>query len=82
MSFLAVKLAKKIQKDCGIMCYPAKFERTYAGKNMKAAGAFVWTIGNIGSTEPASELVKSKYKLNCFYSDGDIEIFGEKVVTN
>lgn len=82
MSFLAVKLAEKIQKDCGIMCNPSKFKRTYAGKNMKSAGAFVWTIGNIGSTEAASELVKSKFKLSCFCSDGEVEIFGEKVVTN
>lgn len=68
---LAIRLAKKIERDCDIRCDPETFERTYAGKNQKAAGSFVWTMflsdGQswfIGSVEMASELVKNKYYLS------------------
>ena len=63
-------------------------QRTYAGRNQRAAGAFVWfgwpvengkrcTHKRIGSSWPASELVKKKYRLVIDDSWGDIEIVPE-----
>lgn len=80
-SKLATRLAEKIERDCDIRCNPETFERTYAGKNQKAAGSFVWTMfpsdGQswfIGSVERASELVKNKYYLSI---DEDGYVWGE-----
>ena len=83
------RLAEKILQDIGIECDPSTFRRTYAGRNQKAAGAFVWVMllkerpentpadmWLIGSIEPATKLVKKKYKLTFDRSEG--EIFGEE----
>ena len=37
------KLAKRLRKDLGLEVDPASFRRTYAGKWLKAGGAFSWT---------------------------------------
>ena len=82
-------LAAKIKEEIGVECDPSTFQRTYAGRNQKAAGAFVWVMvpeGKpdslpenmwlIGSAEPASRLVKEKYHLDFDEKEG--EIFGEE----
>ena len=81
-------LAEKILEEIGIECDPATFRRTYAGKNQKAWGAFVWTMypvseinkhsarRYIGSIEPASRLVKRNVRLTFDPVEG--EVFGEK----
>ena len=69
MISLAERLANKIREETGREVSPLTFSRTYAGRNMKAAGAFVWMVQDIngihwyGSMYPASECVKKKYKL-------------------
>lgn len=79
---LAERLSKKIKRDIGIECVPCTFRRTYAGYWQKRAGAFVWEMNvkgfsyEIGSTQPASELVKRGCKLEM---KGN-EIFGEVVI--
>ena len=78
--YVRYKLAEKIKRDLGIDCDTETFERTYAGKNQKAIGAWVWTMMSgirlIGSVEPASKLIKSKYYLSIYEKTG--EIFGEE----
>lgn len=80
MSDLTLKLCKKIQEDIGIICDPETFRRTYAGCWMRSNGAWVWEMEiegshrSVGSIEPASELVKKKYRLTI---DRDNEIFAE-----
>ena len=79
-SKIAIRLAKKIERDCNISCNPETFERTYAGRNQKLAGAFVWRmqlingIHWIGSVDPASEIIKQKYYLSI---DNEGYIYGE-----
>lgn len=76
---IAERLSNKIKQDIGIYCIPCTFKRTYAGYWQKREGAFVWEMNvkglpyEIGSTQPASELVKRGYKLEM---KGN-EIFGE-----
>ena len=45
-------------------CEPTDFSRTYAGRNMKKAGAFTWEakigITTIGSCYPVTELLKAQ----------------------
>ena len=66
---LAIRLAKKIKRDLNIECDPETFRRTYAGYWQKGLGAYLWTMRtkstfiDVGSGEPASECVKSKYIL-------------------
>ena len=78
---LSEKLAKKIERDIGIICDPETFRRTYAGYWQKSLGAFVWAMRikgspkELGSGYPASECVKSKYKLT-LSCDG-LEIYPE-----
>lgn len=78
--YVRYKLAEKIKRDLGIDCDPETFERKYAGKNQKAMGSWVWTMMDniwlIGSAEPASKLIKSKYYLSIDEKTG--EIFGEE----
>lgn len=68
-SALAERLAKKIERDTGIACDPNTFARIYAGYLMRSEGTWCWSMYTkdsriqIGSAEPASECVKSKYKL-------------------
>jgi len=79
------RLKKRIKKEFG---YDIDgIQRTYAGRNLKSAGAFVWfgwvvlkgkrTHKRIGSSWPASELIKKKYCLVIDDSWGDIEIIPE-----
>lgn len=80
---LRERLAKKIEKDTGIACDPETFRRTYAGYWQRSLGAFVWTMQikgdfeELGSTYPASECVKSKYKLTL--SCDKLEIYPELI---
>ena len=79
---LAERLSKKIKRDIGIECVPCTFKRTYAGYWQKRAGTFIWEMNvkgfsyEIGSTQPASELVKRGCKLEL---QGN-EIFGEVII--
>jgi len=82
MSRLSERLAKKIERELHIQCDPATFRRTYAGRNQKAAGAFLWEMngvhgGTLGSISPASECVKSTVRLDFDAREG--EIFPEKI---
>jgi len=75
------KLAEKIKEELGLEV--EKLQRTYAGRHMKSNGAFVWFgwLNNhkrIGSTYPATELIKPKYKLVTDESWGDIDIYPEE----
>lgn len=75
------RLCKKIERDIGIKCVPCTFRRTYAGYWQRRAGGFVWEMSakglsyEIGSTQSATELVKSNCKLEL---QGN-EIFGEVI---
>ena len=68
-SALAERLAKKIEQDTGLKCDPNTFARTYAGRWQREEDAWCWTMRlaeslfEIGSSDPASECVKQKYKL-------------------
>lgn len=80
-SLLAVRLAKKIKKELDIDCDPDTFRRTYVGYWQKSLGAWLWTMKvkgtgfEIGSCDPASECVKSKYHLSI--CEGGEEICAE-----
>ena len=79
-SKIAIRLAKKIERDCDMSCNPETFERTYAGRHQKAMGSIVWRmqlndgIHWVGSIEPASEIIKQKYYLSI---DNEGYIYGE-----
>ena len=70
VSILAVRLANKIESELGIQCDPTTFRGTYAGRNQKASGAWVWImseqndIRDVGSCWPATECVKKNVKLS------------------
>ena len=80
---LRERLAKKIERDTGIACCPDTFRITYAGYWQKSVGAWVWAMRikdlpeELGSIYPASECVKSKYKLVLSYNP--LEIFPELI---
>ena len=80
-SALAERLAKKIERDTGIACDPNTFARIYAGHNQREEGGWCWTMRlaeslfEIGSSDPASECVKKKYKLTESHS----EIYAELI---
>lgn len=79
------RLKKRIRDEIGYDI--ADIQRTYAGQNLKSAGAFVWfgwvvingerTYKRIGSSWPASELIKKKYRLVIDDSWGDLDIIPE-----
>lgn len=75
---LADKLAKKIERELGLTCDPATFRRTYAGYWQKSNGAWLWTMRvmngayEIGSSNPASECIKKKYRLVMLESGDEI----------
>ncbi len=77
------RLCKKIERDCGIKCKPHTFRRTFAGSMMKSWLGYVsWTMDDdkgreVQSTEPASELLKKKYKLQAYNGGLYVEIWGE-----
>ncbi len=50
-SVLAEKLAKKIEKDIGLVCDPTTFRRTYAGYWQRSNGAWLWTMQVIEISE-------------------------------
>lgn len=85
-SGLGDRLAKKIEKDTGLICDPETFRRTYAGRWQKANGAYVWAIKikgtpfEIGSGDSATDCVNKKYKL-CISEDhwGMKEIVAELI---
>ena len=79
-SQLAERLSQKIRRELGLECIPETFQRTYAGKNQKAQGAFVWVIQDdrghqIGSIYPASDCIKKNVYLD--YDPQEGEIFPE-----
>ena len=59
----------------------ADFERTYAGKNMKRAGAFVWTaklgLVTVGSCWTVTELLKAKNIYQQYAGFNEIELLPE-----
>ena len=73
------KIVQKIKHDTGVECISSTFRRTYAGYWQKRLGQFLWEMDakglsyTIGSTQSATELVKSNCKLEL---EGN-EIFGE-----
>lgn len=77
------KLAIKIQDDLGLIVDRTSLKRTYAGINMRSAGAFLWKcklLNNpsvvVGSCERATDLVNSKNKLVAEFNEwNEIEIF-------
>jgi len=80
------QLKKRVRDELGYDI--VDIQRTYAGRHLKSAGAFVWfgwpmingvrcTHKRIGSSWPASELIKKKYQLVIDDSWGDIEIIPE-----
>ncbi len=77
-SALAERLAKKIERDTGLVCDPSTFTRSYAGYWQKSSGAWLWSMQvkdiphEIGSCDPASECVKSKYHLELLNSGDEI----------
>lgn len=85
-STLGEQLAKKIEKDTGLVCDPETFRRTYAGYWQKSNGAYVWAMRimgspfEIGSGDPATECVKKTCRL-CISTDnwGFMEIVAEKI---
>jgi hypothetical protein len=87
MSKLSERLTKKIKEELDINCIPETFRRTYAGRNQKAAGAFLCEMQikdsswHVASIQTASELVKSNIKLEAdndfWYNGNTLEIFGE-----
>jgi hypothetical protein len=80
------RLKKRILDEFGYGI--VDIQRTYAGRNLKAAGAFTWfgwveingerTHKRIGSSWPASELIKKKYRLVIDDSWGDLDIIPEE----
>jgi len=79
------KLKKRIKQEFGYGI--TDIQRTYAGRNLKSAGAFTWfgwvvingerTHKRIGSSWPASELIKAEYRLVIDDSWGDLDIIPE-----
>ena len=73
------RLAKKLTPMFGRE--PTDFSRTYAGKNMKQAGAFIWDakigITTIGSCFPVTELLKAKNITAQHCGFNEIELFPE-----
>lgn len=61
------KLAERINKEFGLKVDAERFYRTYASKNLKSAGAFIWVIYSetyiIGGCEPIRKYVTKKNKL-------------------
>ena len=73
------RLAMRIKESFGYVLND--FKRTYAGKNMKAGGAFVWEaklgVYTVGSCWTVTELLKAKEitKRDCGFNE--IELFPE-----
>lgn len=73
---LSLILADKIKRDLGVSVIPV-IRRTYAGRNAKDSGGWLWTMarasscGDVGSCSRASTLVKCKTKL-VIDSNGEI----------
>lgn len=70
------RLKERIKKDTGIELN--NFKRTYVGIHERCSGAFVWVANNgnqlIGSTETATNLLKSKDPLKFYFGPGLTEI--------
>jgi len=86
------KLIEKIERDLGVQgLSPANFRRTYAGKNLRLAGAWSWDIPfrkgqgeilwRIGSIYPVSAFLKKSVTVvtveACDNWGTDIEIMPE-----
>lgn len=83
------RLAKRIYKDLGVDLDTTSFRRTYAGKWLKAGGAFSWTcrlkengLVEVGSCWSASELLRSRTPLTMSRDGMEIEIFPEREEKN
>lgn len=65
-----IKLCNKLQTEYNVIAYPDTFRRTYAGKNLKAAGAFTWMMDGhndkgpmiIAGFEPVSKIIRKGTK--------------------
>lgn len=73
------RLAKRLTPMFGYE--PTGFLRTYAGVNMKKAGAFIWEakigITTIGSCYSVTELLKAKNIIAQHSGFNEIELFPE-----
>lgn len=83
MSVLIERLCKKLKDECGIDCDPSTFQRIYAGRHQKSAGAGSWCLGELGTIigmEPATECVRSDRYLSAHVSrmGGDTIVSAEK----
>lgn len=83
VSELSKRLARKIQKDTGLICDFTSFRRTYAGYSQKSLGAFVWTMlikgtpFEIGSGDTATYCLKKTNRL--VLTDDGSEIVAERI---
>lgn len=70
------KLQKRLMNEYGIECYD--FKRTRAGRQLKAAGAFLWTarygLYEVGSCDTASSCLKAKQLIIQYNGFCEIEI--------
>lgn len=62
------KLAERIRQEFGLPVDAERFYRTYAGRNLKAAGAFIWVmyfgcVGVVGGCEPIRKYITKKNRL-------------------
>ena len=79
---MAVRLAIKIRNDTKYFVFPV-IERTYAGKHMRSAGAFLWTMridqypSEIGSCYTVKELLETNKRLYISTSWNDLELLIE-----
>jgi hypothetical protein len=77
------ELAKKIEKDLGICVFPIIF-RTYAGKWLKAGGAFIWymytiNLKEVGSCSEVSKFLKKSNRISTIDDWNDCELIYEPI---
>ena len=78
----SLRLSKKIYNELGLKVFPIIF-RTYAGRNLKSGGAFVWMMyledgREVGSISKVSDFFKKDVELYVDTNWNDIEIGVDK----
>ena len=78
----SLRLSKKIYNELGLKVFPIIF-RTYAGRNLKRGGAFVWMMyledgREVGSISKVSDFFKKDVELYVDTNWNDIEIGVDK----
>lgn len=87
ITYFQKRLQQKIEKETGFKVRENSFIRTYAGKNQKSAGAFLWFFmldcpsgAWIGSCFTATEcLRKDRHLIAIENVIGEYEIFPEDI---